>query len=48
MLWYYSDNDDIMCQIEELNRPIYEPMNVYYERKRIEKEEKERKDFIKK
>ena len=48
MLWYYSDNDDIMCQIEELNRPIYEPMNVYYERKRIEQEERDKKDFTKK
>ena len=34
MLWNYKDNDDIICQIEELNRPIYEPMEIYYEKKK--------------
>ena len=38
MLWNYKDNDDIICQIEELNRPIYEPMEIYYEKKRKEQE----------
>ena len=48
ILWYYSDNDDIICQIEELNRPIYEPMENIYERKRKKQEEKDKKDYTKK
>ena len=47
MMWYYSDNDDIMMQIEELNRPIYEPMKLVLERKRLEKEEKDKHDYTK-
>ena len=42
MMWYYTDNDDIMMQIEELNRPIYEPMESYLERKRLEQEERDK------
>ena len=48
MLWNYKDNDDIICQIEELNRPIYEPMEIYYEKKRKEQEEKDKRDYTKK
>ena len=48
MLWYYDDNDDIMLQIEELNRPIYQPMKEVYERQRKEQEEKDNKDYTKK
>ena len=43
MLWYYSDHDDIMMQIEEMNRPIYEPMSKYLERNKIKQKEKEEK-----
>ena len=48
LMWYYSDNDDIMMQIEELNRPIYEPMQVYYERMRLEQIERDKHDYTKK
>ena len=48
MMWYYSDNDDIMMQIEELNRPIYEPMKIVLERERLIQEEKDRHDYHKK
>ena len=48
LLWYYEDNDDIICQIEEMNRPIYEPMADYNERKRLEQIEKDKRDFTKK
>ena len=48
MMWYYNDNDDIMMQIEELNRPIYEPMESYLERKRLEQEERDKHDYSKK
>ena len=48
LMWYYDDNDDIMMQIEELNRPIYEPMAVYLERKRLEQEERDKHDYTKK
>ena len=47
MMWYYTDNDDIMMQIEELNRPIYEPIRIQQERKRIEQEEKDKHDYSK-
>ena len=47
MLWYYNDNDDIMCQIEELNRPIYEPVAQYYEKLRKEQEERDKRDYTK-
>ena len=47
LLWYYDDNDEIICQIEEMNRPIYEPLEEYFERKRKEQEEKDKKDFTK-
>ena len=48
MLWYYNDNDDIMCQIEEINRPIYEPLEEYYEKRKKEQEEKDKKNYTKK
>ena len=48
LLWFYNDNDDIICQMEESNRPIYEPMEEYYERKRKEQEERDNNDFTKK
>ena len=48
MLWNYDDTDDIILQIEELNRPIYEPMDEVYERQRKEQEEKDSKNFTKK
>ena len=48
MMWYYNDNDDIMMQIEELNRPIYEPIKVQLEKKRKEQEEKDKHDYTKK
>ena len=48
MLWFYSDSDDIMCQIEEINRPIYEPLEEYNERRRKEQEERDKKDYTKK
>ena len=47
MLWYYSDHDDIMMQIEEMNRPIYEPMSKYLERNKIKQKEKEEKSYTK-
>ena len=48
MLWYYKDNDDIILQIEEINRPVYEPLEIYYERKKKEQEERDKKDYTKK
>ena len=47
MMWYYSDNDDIMMQIEELNRPIYEPIEIVLERERLIQEEKDKHDYHK-
>ena len=47
MLWHYSDHDDIMMTIEEINRPIYEPMKKYLERKNLIRKEKDAKNFTK-
>ena len=47
MMWFYEDNDDIMMQIEEINRPIYEPMKVFLERKKLAKIEKDKHDYTK-
>ena len=47
MLWFYEDHDDILMSSEEINRPIYEPMKKYLERKRLEQKEKDDKSFTK-
>ena len=48
MLWYYSDHDDIMMTIEEINRPIYEPMKKYLDRTQLVLKEKNEKNFTRK
>ena len=48
MLWNYPDHDEIILQMEEENRPIYEPVKVIMKKMKKEFEEKERKDFQKK
>ena len=48
MLWNYPDHDEIVLQMEEENRPIYEPVNIIMKKIRKETEERERKDFQKK
>ena len=48
MLWFYDDHDDIIMEAEEINRPIYEPMKKYLERKKIEQKEKDDKSYTKK
>ena len=48
MLWNYPDHDDIIFQMEEENRPVYEPISIIMKKKRKENYEKERKDFQKK
>ena len=47
MMWYYNDHDDIMMEIEEINRPVYEPMEKYLERKKLLKKEKDEKNYTK-
>jgi hypothetical protein len=48
MLWNYPDHDDVVFQIEEENRPIYESAKITMKKILKENEEKERKDFKKK
>ncbi len=48
MLWNYPDHDDVVLQIEEENRPVYEPAKIAMRKMIKENEEKERKDFKKK
>ena len=48
ILWNYDDHDDVMMQIEEMYRPVYEPLDQYYEKKKKEQDEKDKKDFTKK
>ena len=48
MLWNFPDHDEIVLQMEEENRPIYEPVQIFMKKKIKENEEKERKDFKKK
>ena len=48
MLWIYPDHDEILFQMEEENRPIYDPVQIIMKKKKKETEEKERKDFQKK
>ena len=48
MLWNYPDHDEIVLQMEEENRPIYEPVKILMKKIKKEYEEKERKDFQKK
>ena len=47
LLWFYDEHDDVIMQIEEMNKPVYEPLEVYYERRKKEEEEKDKKDFTK-
>ena len=44
ILWNYADSDDIICQTEELNKPKCESLEEYYERKRKEQEEIDKKN----
>ena len=45
MLWNYPDHDEVVLQMEEENRPEYEPSQIFMKRKIKENEEKERRDF---
>ena len=44
LLWYYDESDEIICRIEELNRPLYEPLDKNSETKKKEQEEKDKID----
>ena len=48
MLWNYTDHDEVMMQMEEENRPIYEPHDVILKRQQKELENKEKKNFRRK
>ena len=45
MLWNYNDHDEVMMQMEEENRPIYEPVEITNAKMQKEYEIKERKNF---
>ena len=45
LLWHYDDHDDIMMKLEEINKPIYEPVKKILERKKLRKKEKESKSY---
>ena len=46
LLWNYDDHDEILLNLEEINRPIYEPIEIF-EKKEAEKKEKEdNKNYI--
>ena len=45
MLWNYTDHDEVLMQMEEENRPIYEPQNVIIQKMKKEMEDKEKKNF---
>ena len=45
LLWHYDDHDDIMMKLEEINRPIYEPVEKILERKKLAKKEREAKSY---
>ena len=45
MLWNYNDHDEVMMQMEEENRPIYESQSIVLQRMQKENEIKERKNF---
>ena len=48
MLWNYTDHDEVMMQMEEENRAIYEPHEVILKRRQKEIENKEKKNFRRK
>ena len=45
MLWNYNDHDEVMMQMEEENRPAYEPGQIIMQRMQREYEIKEKKNF---
>ena len=45
MLWNYNDHDEVMMQMEEENRPAYEPVQIIMQRMQREYEIKEKKNF---
>ena len=45
MLWNYNDHDDVMMQMEEENREIYEPVDIVLQKMQKEQEIKDKKDF---
>ena len=46
MIWECPEHDDIILQMEEENRPIYEPASITMKKKIIEAEKKEKKNFL--
>ena len=48
MLWNYTDHDEVMMQMEEENRPKYEPQDIVLQRMQKEIENKEKKNFRRK
>ena len=47
LLWFYPEHDDILLNLEEEFRPIYESAEVAMEKKKKEVVEKEKKDYEK-
>ena len=44
MLWNYNDHDDVMMQMEEENREIYEPVDIVLQKMQKEQEIKIKKN----
>ena len=45
MLWFYPEHDDILLNLEEEFRPIYEPAEIEMNKKKKEVMENEKKDY---
>ena len=45
MLWNFTDHDEVLLQMEEENRPVYESQEIYNQRMQKEYEIKEKKNF---
>ena len=45
LLWFYPEHDDILLNLEEEFRPIYEPAEIAMDKKKKEVKELDKKDF---
>ena len=48
LLWCFNDHDEILLNLEEENRPIYDPVEIYMKKEAARQEREDNKNFNKK
>ena len=48
LLWCFDDHDEVLFNLEETNRPIYEPIEIFIKKQHEKQEKEDSKNFMKK